>query len=278
VEAAIDFPEEEVDFLSEGGVLEKIESLLAQIHELQKNAKLGQILREGISVVIAGLPNAGKSSLLNCLTQNDTAIVTSIPGTTRDVIKETIHIDGYPVNIIDTAGIRQHADVVEQEGIRRAKEQWVLADRILLILDSTTQSQGLSEVELEIMREYGHKVTQVMNKIDIGNSQAGLREGKIYLSAKTGQGVDALSWHLKDCMGLQSSETSSFIARRRHLDALEKARVNCQNAHFQLVKSKAGELVAQELRQAQEALGEIVGKITTDDLLGQIFSSFCIGK
>jgi tRNA modification GTPase len=226
---------------------------------------------------MAGLPNAGKSSLLNCLTQAETAIVTNIPGTTRDVIKETIHIDGYPVNIIDTAGIRQHADVVEQEGIRRAKDQWKLADRILLILDSN-ENKELSEVELEVMREHGHKVTQIMNKIDITNIAPGYRDEKIYLSAKTGQGMDVLTQHLKDCMGLQSSETSNFIARRRHLDALKKAHQYCQNAHSQLVKFKAGELVAQELRQAQEALGEIVGKITTDDLLGQIFSSFCIGK
>lgn len=277
VEAAIDFPEEEVDFLSDGVVLEKIEAILAQLHHLQKNAKVGQILREGITVVLAGIPNAGKSSLLNFLTQQETAIVTPIAGTTRDLIKETIQIEGFPVHLIDTAGIRMDAGIVEKEGIKRAKEQQALATHILLIIDANSKV-GLSEEETEILRDYGHKVTIVMNKIDIEKIPAGLRDGKIYLSAKTGQGMDALYQHLKECMGLHDVENGNFSARRRHLDALEKTLKHCQQAQSQLVQFKAGELVAQELKFAQEALSEIVGVVTADDLLGKIFASFCIGK
>jgi len=275
VEAAIDFPEEEVDFLSEGHVLQKIEALLSQLYSLQQGAKKGQMLREGMSVVIAGLPNAGKSSLLNCLTQQETAIVTPIAGTTRDLIKETIQIDGIPLHIIDTAGLRSNADVVEMEGIKRAKQQQTLADRILLVVDAT---ETLSEVENSILREHEHKVTLVMNKIDLKDLPPGEREGKIFLSAKSGQGMDALYAHLKTCMGFQGEESANFIARRRHLEALEKTLYHCLLAKQQLVEFKASELVAQELRFAQDFLGQIVGKVTTDDLLGKIFSSFCIGK
>lgn len=277
VEAAIDFPEEEIDFLSEGNVLEKIEDLLSQLSTLQKSAKIGQLLREGINVVLAGLPNAGKSSLLNQLTQRESAIVTPIAGTTRDLIKETIQIDGMPVNLIDTAGIRQQAQLIEQEGIRRAKEQFALADRILLIKDAT-QGEDLSPEETEILKAHNHKVTLVMNKVDMTSHHAGRHENKIYLSAKTGQGVEALFLCLKESMGMQNIENGAFISRRRHIEALQKAYSHCQVAHTQLVKMKAGELVAQELRYAQEALGEIVGKVTPDDLLGKIFASFCIGK
>jgi tRNA modification GTPase len=276
VEAAIDFPEEEVDFLSEGNVLEKIEALLAQIRHLQKEAKVGQILREGLSVVISGAPNAGKSSLLNCLTRHETAIVTAIAGTTRDLIKETIQIDGFPLHVIDTAGIRNHADVVEMEGIKRAKEQQQLADRILLIVDAS--QNDLTEAETTILREHSHKTTIIMNKIDLAQIPPGLRDNKIYLSAKTGQGRDFLLAHLKECMGVMGVEAGNFTARRRHLEALQKTRFHCESAHTQLVKFKAAELVAQELRTAHEALGEIVGTVSSDDMLGKIFASFCIGK
>ena len=276
VEAAIDFPEEEIDFLSEGNVLEKIESILSQIQMLQKNAKIGQILREGIHVVLAGLPNAGKSSLLNQLTQRESAIVTPIAGTTRDLIKETIQIDGVPLNLIDTAGLRQNAEAIEQEGINRAKAQFTLADRILLIKDAIDAT--LQDEEIEILREHNHKVTLVMNKVDMTNHTPGLFENKIYISAKTGQGIDSLLQAIKESMGVQNVENGAFIARRRHLDALDKAYIHSQRAHQQLVRAHAGELVAAELRFAQEALGEIVGKVTSDELLGNIFASFCIGK
>ncbi|MBS0286483.1 MAG: tRNA uridine-5-carboxymethylaminomethyl(34) synthesis GTPase MnmE [Proteobacteria bacterium] len=277
VEAAIDFPEEEIDFLSEGNVLEKIEAILSQIITLQKSAKVGQVLREGMNVVFAGLPNAGKSSLLNQLTRKESAIVTPIPGTTRDLVKETIQIDGIPINLIDTAGIRLEAELIEQEGIKRAKEQFALADKILLVKD-TSQGEELATEEIEIMKLHGNKVTLVMNKVDMINNAPENLDNKIYLSAKTGQGIDALLFMLKASQGMQTIDNGAFIARRRHLDALQKAHIHCDEAHRQLVKIKAGELVAQELRYAQEALGEIVGKITPDDLLGKIFASFCIGK
>ncbi len=277
VEAAIDFPEEEVDFLSEGAVLEKIEDLISQLKTLLKGAKIGQLLREGITIVLAGRPNAGKSSLLNQLTQRESAIVTPIAGTTRDLVKETIQIDGFPINIVDTAGIREQADIIEQEGIKRAKEQQALADNILLIKDAACEEDYTPE-ELDILREHGHKVTLVMNKIDMTQQETGFRDNKLYLSAKTGQGMEDLLSHIKAQSGMQQCENGAFIARRRHLDALQKALISCESAHRQLVGPKAGELVAQELRFAQEALGEIVGKTTSDDLLGKIFSSFCIGK
>ncbi len=277
VEAAIDFPEEEVDFLSDGHVLEKIEAILAQIKTLQKGAKIGQLLREGITVVLAGRPNAGKSSLLNQLTQRDTAIVTPIAGTTRDLIKETIQLDGMPVNLIDTAGLRQDAELIEQEGIKRAKDQFALADKILFVKDASLSSD-FNEEELFIARDFGHKTIFVMNKVDMTDFPVGKKDNQIYLSAKTGQGISTLLDTLKETIGFQSADGGAFIARRRHLEALDNALRHCEFAQTQLVKAKAGELVAQELRFAQDCLGEITGKVTSDDLLGKIFASFCIGK
>lgn len=280
VEAAIDFPEEEVDFLSEGHILEKIKDVIAKIHALQNGAKLGQMLKDGMSVAIVGQPNAGKSSLLNRLTQHETAIVTPFPGTTRDLIKETIQVGGFPVHIVDTAGIRDEADMIEAEGIKRAKNAARLADRVLLVVDSS-KPMPFSDIETAILEEFTAKVAVVMNKIDlvVGTKQDVnlFCSERIYLSAKTGQGMGALLDHLKICIGCQGQE-GSFIARRRHLEALNKTYTHCQQAQIQLVEFKAGELVAQELRLAQAALAEIVGKVTTDDLLGQIFASFCIGK
>lgn len=276
VEAAIDFPEEEIDFLSENNLTGKIQACLQELHLLSQSAKQGQLLREGMMVVIIGQPNAGKSSLMNALTQMETAIVTPIPGTTRDLIKETIHIDGLPVHLIDTAGIRLEADVVEQEGIRRAKAQLKLADRILLMRDVTCQELG--EIETAILAEYGEKTTQIMNKIDLQGMPAKQQQGQIFLSAKTGEGLDLLFQHLKECMGYQEENAGQFIARRRHLEALQKTQHCCEQALRQLTEFRAGELVAHELWQAQEALGGIVGRITSDELLGHIFASFCIGK
>lgn len=276
VEAAIDFPEEEIDFLSDGKILQKLDKVLSDLIELQAKAKQGQLLKEGMSVVIVGQPNAGKSSLLNALTGQETAIVTPIAGTTRDLVKETIQIDGLPLHIIDTAGIREEAEEVEKEGIRRALLQQDLADRILLVVD--VNSGSLSKVEEEVLAQFPHKTTLIMNKIDIARLSPGEQEKGIYLSAKTGVGLTALKKHLKDCMGFQASDGAAFIARRRHLSALATTLTCCQKAREQLVDFKAGELVAQELKMAQDALGEIVGKVTTDDLLGEIFANFCIGK
>lgn len=277
VEAAIDFPEEEIDFLADGHILQKIEDTLVQLSDLQQQAKQGQLLKEGMSVVIIGQPNAGKSSLLNSLTGNETAIVTPIPGTTRDLVKETIQIDGMPLHIIDTAGIRQQAEEVEQEGIRRALLQQDIADRILLVVDANKKPM-MTSVEENVLKQFAHKTTVLINKIDLTTIPEGLREDKIYLSAKTGQGIERLKTHLKDCMGFRADESGTFTARRRHLTALRITRDCCEKAKEQLVKYKAGELVAQELKMAQDALGEIVGRVTTDDLLGEIFASFCIGK
>ncbi len=276
VEAAIDFPEEEIDFLSDGKILQKLDKVLSELIELQTKAKQGQLLKEGMSVVIVGQPNAGKSSLLNALTGQETAIVTPIAGTTRDLVKETIQIDGLPLHIIDTAGIREEAEEVEKEGIRRALLQQDLADRILLVVD--VNSGSLSRVEEDVLAQFAHKTTLIMNKIDIALLPSGEQEKGIYLSAKTGAGLTTLKNHLKDCMGFQASDGATFIARRRHLSALAATFACCQKARELLVDFKAGELVAQELKMAQDALGEIVGKVTTDDLLGEIFANFCIGK
>jgi len=277
VEAAIDFPEEEIDFLADGHVLSKIEETLVQLGELQQQAKQGQLLKEGMTVVIIGRPNAGKSSLLNCLTGQESAIVTAIPGTTRDLVKETIQIEGMPLHIIDTAGIRHEAEEVEQEGIRRALLQQELADRILLVIDAN-KTPLMTQVEEDVLKQFPEKTTVIVNKIDLAQIQPGEREKKIYLSAKTEQGISDLKNHLKHCMGYQAQESGTFTARRRHLTALRVTRDCCEKAKEQLISYKAGELVAQELKMAQDALGEIVGRVTTDDLLGEIFANFCIGK
>jgi len=277
VEAAIDFPEEEIDFLADGHILNKIEETLVQLSELQQQAKQGQLLKEGMTVVIIGQPNAGKSSLLNSLTGHDSAIVTAIPGTTRDLVKETIQIEGMPLHVVDTAGIRHEAEEVEQEGIRRALLQQDLADRILLVIDAN-KTPLMTQVEEDVLKQFSHKTTVIINKIDMANIQPGERENKVYLSAKTGQGVVDLKNHLKKCMGYQAQGSGTFTARRRHLTALRVTRDCCEKAKEQLIAYKAGELVAAELKMAQDALGEIVGRVTTDDLLGEIFANFCIGK
>ena len=277
VEAAIDFPEEEIDFLADGRILDKIEETLVQLGELQQQAKQGQLLKEGMTVVIIGQPNAGKSSLLNCLTGHDSAIVTAIPGTTRDLVKETIQIEGMPLHIVDTAGIRHEAEEVEQEGIRRALLQQDLADRILLVIDAN-KTPLMTQVEEDVLKQFSHKTTVIINKIDMTNTQPGERDNKVYLSAKKGDGIIDLKNHLKNCMGYQAQESGTFTARRRHLTALRVTRDCCEKAKEQLITYKAGELVAAELKMAQDALGEIVGRVTTDDLLGEIFANFCIGK
>ena len=283
VEAALDFPEEEIDFLKESNVKQQIETLMAQVKEVLKTAQQGALLQAGMTVVIAGLPNAGKSSLLNCLVEKEIAIVTDIAGTTRDILREHIHIDGLPLHIIDTAGLHIHGDKVEQEGIRRALQQIANADRVLLVVDSTKIKTN--KIEKLWPHEIGPlpditKITLVRNKIDLNptlpadNADCPI----IDISAQTGTGIKELREHLKTCMGYQGTNESQFSARRRHLDALNRGLSALQNGYDQLVQYNAGELLAQELRIAQESLGEITGKFTSDDLLGEIFSSFCIGK
>nr|WP_306245591.1 tRNA uridine-5-carboxymethylaminomethyl(34) synthesis GTPase MnmE [Gilliamella apis] len=284
-EAAIDFPEEEIDFLSDGKIAAELEQVIQRLNEVRQEAKQGSLLREGMKVVIAGRPNAGKSSLLNALAGRDAAIVTDIAGTTRDVLREHIHIDGMPLHIIDTAGLREASDEVERIGIERAWQEIDQADRVLFMVDSTTTNETNPE---KLWPEFIERlpknlpVTVIRNKADLTGEPLGYSEQNGYcliqLSARTGEGITLLRDHLKQVMGFTSSTEGGFLARRRHLQALEKAVEHLNNGQYQLTTFHAGELLAEELRLAQEALSEITGEFTSDDLLGRIFSSFCIGK
>jgi tRNA modification GTPase len=286
VEASIDFPEEEIDFLADGKISADLQALLEQLAAVQAEARQGSILREGMQVAIAGRPNAGKSSLLNALAGRDTAIVTDIAGTTRDILREHIHIDGMPLHIADTAGLRDSPDKVEQIGIERAWEEIRHADRVLLVVDA---EQAHSLDPEQVWPEFSgqlpdaEKLTLVLNKIDLTDYSPGLlahTDGvpALALSAKTGAGLDALKEHLKQCMGYSGAAEGTFSARRRHLDALERARGFIEQGASQLRSAGAGELLAEDLRQAQLQLGEITGAVSADELLGKIFGSFCIGK
>ncbi|WP_197494817.1 tRNA uridine-5-carboxymethylaminomethyl(34) synthesis GTPase MnmE [Gallibacterium genomosp. 1] len=285
VEAAIDFPDEEIDFLADGKIEAHLNQIIAKVAEVQSQAKQGSLLREGMKVVIAGRPNAGKSSLLNALAGRDAAIVTDIAGTTRDVLREHIHLDGMPLHIIDTAGLRTATDEVERIGIERAWQEIDQADRVLFMLDSTTTDETLPE---KIWPEFMSRlppsipVTIIRNKADISGEAEGIRTENGYttitLSAKTQQGIQLLKEHLKESIGYQTVTEGGFLARRRHLEALKQAAQHLQQGHIQLTQFYAGELLAEELKMAQNALSEITGQFTSDDLLGNIFSSFCIGK
>lgn len=285
VEASIDFPDEEIDFLADGKIEANLRGIINQLEDVRSEAKQGSILREGMKVVIAGRPNAGKSSLLNALAGREAAIVTDIAGTTRDVLREHIHIDGMPLHIIDTAGLRDATDEVERIGISRAWMEIEQADRIILMLDSSDpESADLSTVRSEFLAKLPTTlpVTIVRNKIDLNGEQASESEQDGYqiisLSAQTHDGVQLLREHLKQAMGFQTGMEGGFLARRRHLDALEKAAEHLQIGLVQLTEFYAGELLAEELRLVQTYLSEITGEFTSDDLLGNIFSSFCIGK
>ena len=285
VEASIDFPDEEIDFLADGKIEANLRGIINQLEDVRSEAKQGSILREGMKVVIAGRPNAGKSSLLNALAGREAAIVTDIAGTTRDVLREHIHIDSMPLHIIDTAGLRDATDEVERIGISRAWTEIEQADRIILMLDSSDpESVDLSKVLSEFLAKLPTTlpVTIVRNKIDLNDEQASESEEDGYqiisLSAQTHDGVQLLREHLKQAMGFQTGMEGGFLARRRHLDALEKASEHLQIGLVQLTEFHAGELLAEELRLVQTYLSEITGEFTSDDLLGNIFSSFCIGK
>lgn len=285
VEAAIDFPDEEIDFLADGKIEGHLNDIIQQLNGVRQEAKQGAILREGMKVVIAGRPNAGKSSLLNALAGREAAIVTDIAGTTRDVLREHIHIDGMPLHIIDTAGLREANDEVERIGIARAWEEIAQADQVLLMIDSTEQKVDDFKAEwAEFLAKLppNMPVTVIRNKVDLSCEPEGLEQLEnftlIRLSAQTKVGVDLLREHLKKSMGYQSSTEGGFLARRRHLQALEEAAEHLARGHVQLTQFFAGELLAEELRMVQNALSEITGQFTSDDLLGNIFSSFCIGK
>ena len=286
VEAAIDFPEEEIDFLADGHIQQLLEQVQAELAAVQQEAGQGALLRDGMNVVIAGRPNAGKSSLLNALAGYEAAIVTDIAGTTRDVLKEHIHIDGMPLHITDTAGLRSTLDQVEQIGVKRALQAIDQADRILLVVDSNAaEASDPFALWPEFLEQAPamEKVTLIRNKIDlsagtVGETRSDDGHVTINLSAKSGAGVELLREHLKSCMGYSQTAESTFSARRRHLDALEQAKQALDHGYQQLVYASAGELLAEDLRQAQYALGQITGEFSADDLLGRIFSSFCIGK
>jgi tRNA modification GTPase len=284
VEAAIDFPDEDVDFLSSVVLEDQLAAIFAAFESIAGAARQGALLREGLNVVIAGKPNAGKSSLMNQLAGNDVAIVADVPGTTRDVLREQVHLDGLPLNLVDTAGLRVTADAVEAEGVRRAQGELSRADRVLYILDAAA---GEHADERDIAAELaqlpaGVPVTLVINKIDLVGSPPAIEDSgqtpKVYLSAKTGAGLDLLRGHLKSSAGYHDPESGALSARRRHLDALARARDCIEEAARIFSGTRAYELFAEDLRRAQLALGEITGEFSSEDLLGEIFSSFCIGK
>jgi tRNA modification GTPase len=281
VEAAIDFPEEEIDFLADTSLRARIEGAIELCAQIAAKARQGALMRDGMTVVIAGRPNAGKSSLLNRLAGYDAAIVTAIPGTTRDVLRERIAIDGMPLHIADTAGLRDEADIVEAEGIRRARQEMTRADRILYVVDGELRPAP-AEIEHELANlPQDVPVTLVINKIDLLAMTSRYEQSqppRLYVSASSGEGIDLLREHLKECMGFQGADSGTVSARRRHLDALLRTDRHLQEARRQLLDRRAGELMAEELRQAQQALAEITGAVTSDDLLGRIFSTFCIGK
>jgi tRNA modification GTPase len=294
LEAAIDFTDEEIDFLTDGHCIERLSGLIDLLNDVRRKAKQGSILREGMNVAIAGQPNAGKSSLLNALSGRDSAIVTSIPGTTRDVLTELIDIDGIPVHIVDTAGLRESRDVVEVEGIKRARKAIDAADIVLLIIDchqhggtSITVLSHFGEEGVPKSALSGNRAIVIFNKTDLLTNAdklpTAIKIGEhevqcLSVSAKSGSGLDELRTALKNRVGFTATEEGIFTARQRHLDALERTDKLLSNAFQQLNEKQTPELVAEDLRIAQQVLGEITGEFTSDDLLGEIFSNFCIGK
>ncbi|MEW8013415.1 MAG: tRNA uridine-5-carboxymethylaminomethyl(34) synthesis GTPase MnmE [Candidatus Sedimenticola endophacoides] len=280
VEAAIDFPEEEIDFLADERIGIELAQLIGAVESVRDSARVGRLLRDGMTLVIAGLPNAGKSSLLNALAGRESAIVTDIPGTTRDLLRERIQIDGLPLHLVDTAGLRESGDAVEREGIRRARKQLEQADRILWIFDDLVDP-GHDALDRTTLPP-GVPITLVRNKVDRSATPVAIAEvggeTEIALSAKTGDGIDLLREHLKQSVGYPGDQEGEFIARRRHLDAIARATRHLEEGRTVFERSASGELLAEELRQAQRALGEITGEFSADDLLGRIFADFCIGK
>ena len=280
VEAAIDFPEEEIDFLSDEQLQARIDACDAAFKTLTEEARAGRVLRDGYRAIIVGQPNAGKSSLLNLLSGQEAAIVTEVAGTTRDILREQIDIDGLLVELIDTAGLRENPDQIEAEGIRRAREAIKNADAVLWIQDANeTDEKSLAAFGEELPADV--PLIRVRNKIDLSGEEPGVQNDEpiiVNLSAKTGAGVDGLREQIRTLAGHKDLGEGAFTARRRHIDALSRAHDHFQTGRKALHDSKAGELLAEELRLAQAALGEITGSFTSDDLLGKIFSEFCIGK
>lgn len=278
VEACLDFPEEEIDFISQGRVKEKITSVKQAVEKVFHQAKQGALLRDGLHVVLIGQPNVGKSSLLNALAGEEVAIVTAIAGTTRDTIKSAIQMNGVPLHVIDTAGLRETDDEVEKFGIAKTWRATETANIALILVDST---HGITENEKSILDRLPQEIVKIWvhNKIDLAKETPKIEEisaeTHIFISAKTGQGLDLLKQHLLHRIGFYSTGEGLFMARARHLKALESVGNHLQEALGQI---SSAELVAEELKLAQEALSSITGEFTPDDLLGEIFSRFCIGK
>ena len=291
VEAAIDFAEEEIDLLSDHALQTRLTAATAQLQALQASGRQGRLLTEGMTIVIAGRPNAGKSTLLNQLAGHEAAIVTAIPGTTRDLLREHIQLDGMPLHVLDTAGLRDAGDEIEAEGIRRAQRAMASADRILFVVDAAADAQGNAYLQERHHLPANVPVTIVLNKLDLLPATrapatsslatpplaAAQAPPVVQLSALTGEGMAALRTHLKACMGFDGSD-GAVSARARHLEALGQVAAHLAEARRQLHARHAPELVAEELRRAQQSLGEIVGTDSPEELLGRIFSSFCIGK
>ena len=282
VEAAIDFPEEEIDFLSDAQLLGRIDACGAAFESLLATAAVGRVLRDGYQVVLVGSPNAGKSSLMNRLSGEDTAIVTEIAGTTRDVLRETVDIDGLAVELVDTAGLRENPDVIEKEGIRRAREAMTNADAVLWIQDASEPGADELREATPMGAPDGVPVVIVRNKLDlVDDYKADVGQGGaavVALSAKTGAGLDALREQIKAIAGYKNLGEGALSARRRHVDALKRATAHFEAGKTALSETRAGEILAEELRLAQQALGEVTGAVSSDDLLGRIFADFCIGK
>lgn len=296
VEAAIDFPEEEIDFLTEGSVAKRLALILQTGSELRRQAQQGVIYSHGATVVLAGKPNAGKSSLMNALAGDQIAIVTPKAGTTRDIVKEHINLAGIPIRLTDTAGLRESADIVEQEGVKRAKQAISTADLTLLVIDDSDNDYPQKEL-LEELGATSHVITAI-NKIDLTGRMAGLIEAPtipstehnsstnghhqpltVALSTHNGDGLDALKSAILSALGISNdAPTSLFSARERHVKALDATLQTLSDAEEQFLTSGAGELLAEDLKRAHDQLASITGTVTSDALLGEIFSTFCIGK
>lgn len=294
VEGAMDFPDEGVEWLGAPQIAGQLGDIAERFARIEGAARQGRALRDGLTVVIAGPPNAGKSSLLNALAGHDAAIVTELPGTTRDVLREEIVVDGLPVHVMDTAGLRDTGDTIESEGVRRARAAIARADLVLYVMDVTAAPREAAVAADLATLHSDAAVLKVWNKIDLvkgsveGSDPDHLRGltpspgsdpfEALSISARTGAGLDALRARLRQAAGYQAGEQGAFSARRRHLDALARARAHAGAARAQLESGRSPELAAEELRLAHAALGEITGETTSDELLGEIFSSFCIGK
>jgi tRNA modification GTPase len=292
VESAIDFPEEEIDFLADGVILGKLDNLQESIDQIEQQASSGRLLQQGYRIALAGRPNAGKSTLLNTLSGDDVAIVTDIEGTTRDSIEITIDMDGLPVHIVDTAGLRESDNKVEQIGIERSRKIIEKSDHVLLLVDAAQENNEESLQSLlatESLDKLSHaQLTLVYTKQDLNQTPNELQSEitekinvnyEAYkISAKTGSGIKELKEHFKTLAGFVTEEANVFSARKRHLEAIKTAKLAIQRGKDQLITTQAGELLAQELLEAQNALNSITGQFNADDLLGEIFSRFCIGK